>query len=79
MCGAIGHIVPCFGMDKNISALGDGSLTKERLGQTVPVKKQIDTLLGGGDQWVCHGTAQAAPQTELILHVDAPPHHDYQC
>jgi len=56
----------------------DAALTKERLGQIARVKMQLDTSLGGGDQWVCHASARAAPQTESILRVHALRHRDYQ-
>src|SRR4028118_761406 len=56
----------------------DAALTKERLGQIARVKMQLDTLLGGGGQWVCHASAQAAPQTDSILRVHALRGRDYQ-
>jgi len=40
---------------------------------------QLDTLLGGGGQWVCDASARAVPQTDSILHARALLHRGYQC
>ncbi len=56
----------------------DAALTKEQLCQIARVKMQLDTLLEGGDQWACHASARAAPQTDSILRVQALRHRDYQ-
>ena len=66
-------------MDENMSAPRGGASTKERLCQTVPVKTQLDTSLGGGAQWVCHANALAAPQTEPIIRARAQQHRGYHC
>jgi len=40
---------------------------------------QLDTLLGGGGQWVCDASARAVPQTDSILDARALLHRGYQC
>jgi len=62
-----------------MSAPRGGASTKERLCQTVPVKRQLDTSLGGGNQWVYRANALAAPQTEPILRVHAQQHRGDRC